>query len=412
MSRAPLGRRVLVPVANPSSVLPLLELAAALARPDQGSVVLVTVLDASSDPDEQAQAWSALPDLGSVAADLGVEVRTCTMRAAEPAEGVLEAMADVGASLVLMGWRGESSTSNVFGVMIDRVVGRSSVPLAVVRIASHRFDRVLLPVSADHLLPGGDRGMRLATALASRLADGTRHPLTVLRTGPGSLELPGELGRLGDRIHHDPRRTDQAVRALAREGDLVVAAVAPTVSGLRAATTHLAWATPDATLLVAVDVGPSREAGLAHAISTVPSPPPRPDGVAPRAISVVVTVRAPDQDHARLRGLDLALREIGPTDHLIVWWPPGDPNPHLRVTITVTASGVDQAMAIVIRAVDAAPAFRGAEISYDIARPHHGGAGGAQHVADATLVQGPQQKLAGGGEPERYRARNRPRPSS
>lgn len=367
-TKGSLGRTVVVPVVNPASLPVLLRIAGALAGPDGGQVQLVTVVRPRAPADEQAHAWQGLAAAEEAASRLQVAVSGRVVEAEQISDGVLGAVDAADASLVLMGWRGASSTHNVFGALIDSIVGRSSVPLAIVRPGTRPPRRVLLPVSADHLLPGGDRGLCLAVDLAHRLAACCEEPTTVLRTGPRAVELPPRVLALGDRVHHDPRRTDQAVGAFARAEDLIVAPVAPTVSGLRAATTHLAWAAPDATLLVAVDVGPTREEGLAEAVDTAgrAAPPTVDDGLHP--VRIVVTARLPDDTDVTPDDLDRVLRLAGETDHLMAWWPAGDPRPHVRASITVRATTVNAAISTVMVAVHDAPALRGAEITYDVDR--------------------------------------------
>jgi nucleotide-binding universal stress UspA family protein len=362
------GRRIVVPVVNPASIPPLMAIASRLATGDQGVVIPVTCIRRHAPADERAHAWQAIAEAEAAGHEHGVAVSGQVLEGDDVAAAVLEAIGDVDASLVVMGWRGRSSTSNVFGSLIDTIVGRSSVPLAIVRLGTTRFRRVLLPVSADHLLPGGNRGLCLAVDLAHRLASTTTEPTTVLRTGVRKVELPEVVGRLGDRVHHDPRRTDQAVAAFARPDDLVVAAVAPTVSGLRAATTHLAWAAPDTTLLVAVDVGRPREPGLAGAVDEAGVPAPVPPRRGERDVRIVVTVRLTAPSPASAEDLDRVLRTAGATDHLMAWWPAGDPHPHVRATVTVRSPSVNAAISTVMVAVHDAPAFRGAEISYDVDR--------------------------------------------
>jgi nucleotide-binding universal stress UspA family protein len=368
VERSAVGRRVLVPVANPASIPPLLTIAARLAVADEGSVVAVTSVRRHATADERAHAWQTVAAAEALGHELGIEVTGRVVDGDHVAEAVLRSVEDEDASLALMGWRGRSSTSDVFGTLIDTIVGRSTVPLAVVRLGTRPFQRVLLPVSADHLLPGGDRGLCLAVQLAERLATRCAEPTTVLRTGTRDVDLPPQIVQLGDRVHHDPRRTDQAVGAFARAEDLVVAAVAPTVTGLRAATTHLAWAAPDATLLVAVDVGRPREVGLDRAVDAAGAPAPPPPRRGEREVRIVVTVRLPGAAETSADELDHVLRGAGRTDHLMAWWPAGDPHPHVRATVSVRATSVNAAIAAVMIAVHEAPAFRGAEISYDVDR--------------------------------------------
>lgn len=368
------GRSILVPVANPASVPPLLDCAARLARPDDGQLHVVTVLAPSAPADEHAYAWQGLAEAEALSATLGVSVRGRVVESDDPASGVLDAMATVDASLVLMGWRGISSTSDVFGRLIDRIVGRSTVPLAILRLGTVAYQRILLPISPDHLLPGGGNGLALATGLAARLRVSMREPTTVLRTGAREVELPEDVARLGDRVHHDPRRTHQAVEAFARPDHLIVAAVAPTVSGLRGATTHLAWAAPDATLLVAVDIGRGghqpEEQDLAEAVEEAGKPAPAtPERAATTGeIPIVVTVRLPETGDVTPETVDRVLAAAGTTDHLMAWWPADDPRPHVRVTVGVRASGANRAIARVMTAVHDAPQLEGAEISYDVER--------------------------------------------
>jgi hypothetical protein len=368
VTRQPLGRTVLVPIVNPASVPTLLTIASALTRADDGRVRLVTVVREGARADEQAHAWQGLAAAEELADQLEIDVDGQVISATQISDGVLQAVQATDASLVMIGWRGASSTHNVFGTLIDSIVGRSSVPLAIVRPGLTSPRRVLLPVSADHLLPGGSRGLSLASELARRLATERGQPATVLRTGPREVELPTHVLALGDRVHHDPRRTDQAVAAFARPDDLIVAPVAPTVSGLRAATTHLAWAAPDATLLVAIDVGPVAESGLADAVEVAgrPAPPPPEDGLHP--VRIVVTARLSEETEVTPDGLDRVLRRAGTTEHLMAWWPAGDPRPHVRASVTVRASCVNAAIAVVMVAVHDAPELRGAEITYDVDR--------------------------------------------
>lgn len=361
------GRRVLVPVANPATVAPLLELASQLGDAEDGCVVPVTVVSPRSSVQALAEAHEGIAEAERVVTGRGGRATGQVVTCDHPAEGVLEAIRQTDATLVMMGWRGRSSTSDIFGRLIDTVVGRSSVPLAIVRLGTSPFRRVLFPVSPDHLLPGGGRGLDLAATLAGRLGDAAVEPTTVLRTGTDGTELPPTVTSLSDRIHHDRRRIHQAVAAASRAEDLVVAAVAPTVSGLRAATTHLAWAAPEATLLVAVDVGPT-EQGLVEAVDRAGRPAP------PRAtelddeVRIAVTACLPEDAELGPDVLDRVLQRVGATDHLMAWWPTADPRPHVRGTVTVRAPSPNAALSQVMTVLHEATEFRGAEITYDLER--------------------------------------------
>lgn len=369
-----LGRRVLVPVANPATVAPLLGLAARLSDGAEGHVVPVTVVAPTASEEAVERARAGIAEAERVVATHGGRATGRVVPCEHPAEGVLEAVHAEEATLVVMGWRGHSSTSDVFGRLIDTVVGRSSVPLAVVRLGTTLFERVLLPVSDDHLLPGGGRGLELAGGLARRLAAGAPEPTTILRAGGGEAPLPPTVSALSDRVHHDPRRIHHAVGAAARAEDLVVAAVAPTVSGLRTATTHLAWAAPEATLLVAVDVGPT-EQGLVEAVDRAGRPAPARATPLDDEVRVVVTARLPDEVEDVGAGdvgpgeVDRVLRTVGTPEQVMAWWPTVDARLHVRATVTVSAPSSNAALSAVMRALHEAPELRGSEITYDLERP-------------------------------------------
>ncbi len=363
MSRAP----ILVPVANPASIGPLLTHAAALAGPG-GAVHLLTVLGAAADDDDHEHARQGLVDVADQAEELGIELQGDVCSHADTATAVLETIERIRPSLVVLGWRGRSSTTDVFGRLIDHVVGRSSVPLAVLRLGLVPPTRLLFPVSEEHLLPGGAGSLSLAADLALRLRRHTGHPTTILRTGPRTGDLPDQVTALGDRVHHDPRRTHKAVEAFARAEDLIVAAVAPTASGLRGATTHLAWAAPEATLLVAVDVGPTRNRGLVDAVADAGQPAPRRDDPREEQVRIVVTVRFPEGTEADTDAVEQLLRSAGDTDLVMTWWPASDDRAHLGATVTVRSDGINAAMGRVMTVLHDAPVLEGAEITYELDR--------------------------------------------
>lgn len=248
----PLGRTILVPVTNPQSAAGLLRVATALVDRN-GTIVPFTVLPPRASAAERDAAHELMLHAEKTVQRDGVEARGMVDVDQQVAAGVLDAALECRATLVVMGWQGRSSHQNVFGRIIDSIAGRSAVPLAVARLSSTPYRRLVLPFSDDHLASGG--GMRLAAEVTRRLHAARGCHVHLLRSGAGTADLPAEVAALSEEVHRDPQRLDQAVGGTARADDLVVVPVAPTVSGLRTATTHVAWAAPDASLLVAVDVG-------------------------------------------------------------------------------------------------------------------------------------------------------------
>ena len=81
-----------------------------------------------------------------------------------------------------------------------------------------------------------------------------------------------------------------------------------------------------------------------------------------------MTARLPDDGQQTPDDLDRVLQGAGTTDHLMAWWPAQDTRPHVRATVTVEADSVNAALSRVMVAVHDAPAFQGAEITYDVDR--------------------------------------------
>ena len=189
-------RAVVVPIANPAIVSPLLALRPARGRRRDAGARDGGPAERSRDVTWRSpRAASRSPKRSRRPGGAG-EGRV--VEADELAAGVLAAAAEEGpTSLMVMGWRGQSSTTNVFGRLLDTHRRPLGAPLAVVRMGKVPFRRVLLPVSADHLLPAGDRGLGLAVRLADRLHAVTPEPrpycapVPVRSTCPPTSSDPG-----------------------------------------------------------------------------------------------------------------------------------------------------------------------------------------------------------------------------
>ncbi len=363
----PLGQRVAVPLVSPISAPWLARLAALIAVAEGGCVDTITVLAPNAPDHQRREAEALVSDAAQAARLAGAPSEGLVVRDDSVAAAVLRTMDDLRSTLAIIGWHGGSSHRNVFGELIDSVVGRSRIPLAIVRTGEEPPRRVVVPLSQDHLLPGGAAGIDLAVDLAGRLRRGLGAPVMLLRTGELSAPLPDNAASLTSRVHHDPRRVDQAVGAVARPDDLIIAPVAPTAEGLRAATTHMAWAAPRSGLLVAIDVGPPPSEPLAPAVSAAGS---MPAGGLPEADDddaehvVVVTVRTDETPQQARAALVTALQLIGPVDG-----PSADDDTGrtvLRATVRVTAPSANVALAATMTALHESPALGHAEISYEL----------------------------------------------
>ncbi|MGI9015775.1 MAG: universal stress protein [Euzebya sp.] len=290
-----LGRVVVVPLASPATAPWLGRLAAIIARPDDGIVVPVSVLTPSSDPEVAEQAQRAVDSAAQAARDYGVNARAALVHGQRIPTAVLDAVDEHDASLVVMGWQGGSTSHNIFGELIDSIMGRSRVPLAVVRPAGESFHRVLLPVSDDHLQQSGERGLGLAVELADRLRRATDSPMLVVRGGNSEQPLPDSLRSADVPTLQSDADIPEALSHVGRPGDIVVSPVALTTDGLRNATTHIAWATPQCWQLVAIDVGPATPVDVVTAVKDaglLVEPVPEQTDDLPHLVEVTVTVPA------------------------------------------------------------------------------------------------------------------------
>jgi len=360
-----IGDAVLVPLINPASALGLVRLGALLAKSDGGRVVPVTVVASGSDVAALDAARELILKAEAVSHAFGVPAHGVVAIDDSVATGVLDAAEEQEATLALIGWRGLSTNQNVFGELIDSIVGRSAIPLAIVRQNDRPIRRLLLPVSDDHLLPSGNRGVELAADLVTRLHDGTQAPVMVLRTGEARRALPDSVLRLSDRVHHDTRRVDTAISAAATQDDCIVVPVAPIISGLRTATTHVAWAAPDATIMVAVDVGPPPKKSLVTAVRRAgqPRPTTEPEVVAEQVTvhPIAVTVCFPEASDVGLDVLTDLLSRLGVVNDSF------ERNGELVVMVAVAAVDSHTALSTVMIALHESPLVQGAEIRYELA---------------------------------------------
>lgn len=363
----PVGARIVVPVARPASLESLLPIAAAMAAGDDGHVIPVTVVaHGASSAEVSAAADLAVEAERRLRRD-GISAAGVVAEAHSVPEGVRAIVTGESATLVIMGWRGLADTSQAFDATVDDVVGRSSVPLLVVRPSELPPARVVLPLTSAHVGPHGRGGLRLATTLVGRLSAIRDLTVSVLWAGDDEPAVPEDIRGLTDRLHHDPRRLDAAVGSMARAGDVVVAAVAPTTAGLREITTHVTAATPDATLVVAIDPGPRRRRGLGAAVAdAVPAAP----DAEPEPVDhlVTVTIDPPTGSTLARRRLVRALSHLGSVSDVDVHYRAATRAQRLRVQVRTQATNTTAALGEVMTALHETPSLAGADMRYDVER--------------------------------------------
>ncbi len=152
-ARAPY--RVLVPLANPGTISALLDLAMPVARAKEGDLIATTTVEVPVQlPIQEGMKYihhrmPLLRTAQAYAQEHGMRVVSDIRVAHRVEEGILSAADDERADLVVMGWKGYTTTrERIFGEIIDRVVNRVKGDIAVVKLMENpSFRRILLPTA-------------------------------------------------------------------------------------------------------------------------------------------------------------------------------------------------------------------------------------------------------------------------
>ena len=228
--------RVLMPLANPRTARDLIRIGSHLAhrRPTEitalGIVEVPEGVSLAEGASRARQARRLLQRVPDFRDDASVEVHTAVRIGRQASEGIVEAVAEIGADLVVFGWGGPQPTGlrhAVFSTTIDQVVREAPCDIAVVKQRALGTVRsILVPVR-------GGPNAELALSLATDLARGFGAELVVLHVVPpegGSAALDDERAALGRLVRGNTRGVK--VRQLLVE--------APTVRGaiLKEAANH------------------------------------------------------------------------------------------------------------------------------------------------------------------------------
>jgi len=228
-------RKVLIPLVNPVRALPYLKLGAALLPPD-GKIVALKIVEI---PEQQSLSVgaektpiyrAALEPLESQLPDGRVELKTLVRVSREISAGVLEAVREEAIDLLVLPWKGYSTSEERFySRTIDRLLERLPCNSLVVRAGGFSdCKRILLPVR-------GGPYAEFALEIASRLAINSEAEVTVLHCeqrsrspGLGSRAYRSFLDKLRFHphvnrlitLHGDPRA---AILQEAKAHDMLIA---------------------------------------------------------------------------------------------------------------------------------------------------------------------------------------------
>ena len=228
-----LGRRVLLPVSHDVSA-DQLQVAAAIAVRDAGTVVPLTILGYDTAPAQLRLRRAVLADtvermVLASGAEAQSEVRLDSSRAA----GILHAAVEHDATCVVIGWKGWSTRrESFFGESLDSLLTKTSVPMLIVRPSTAPQSPSQVVVAFDDIDQRLDhrRAVEIAAVVGDRLAHSLRVPLVACKA---SLDSPADLDASADRviIAADHQLSDLLLSAT-RPGDIIVKALPSHRSGL------------------------------------------------------------------------------------------------------------------------------------------------------------------------------------
>jgi len=144
--------RILVPLHNPDHVIPLINLAMSIAKANQSDIVVLGVIDVPGNlpPHEGMRFVHHKTPLLKKAVEYGkqhgVEIQSAIRIAHQVWDGILHAAETEKATMILMGWKGYTSTRDrIMGEVTDKVVRHAPCDLITVKLMGDRpMQRILI----------------------------------------------------------------------------------------------------------------------------------------------------------------------------------------------------------------------------------------------------------------------------
>ncbi|AFY33548.1 chloride channel protein [Calothrix sp. PCC 7507] len=173
-TRSPnIGRgRLLVTVANPETAATLLQMAAAIARDRHYEIECIQIMlvsrhiSPSETPVRTAKSRRLLRQAEVLAKKWKIPIHTQIRVAHDVAQAILEAINERHIDLILMGWKGNTSTpGRIFGNVVDTIIRQATCEVVLVKLGSqHSFHRWLVPMAGG---PNARLAVKLLPALVT-----------------------------------------------------------------------------------------------------------------------------------------------------------------------------------------------------------------------------------------------------
>lgn len=192
--------RILVPLANPANVSQLIDMAAAVATERKGELVAlrVAVVPEQSPPSREdayvTRERQVLEFAHTRARERNVPITSLIRIGHDTSRAILETASQRDCNLIIMGWKGYTSTAKkLLGEVVDNVVRHARADIMLVKQVHHEpLRRFLLPTS------GGEHARCAETYVASmaRTRDGTLTICGVIAPHAGEQDIQNTRRRL------------------------------------------------------------------------------------------------------------------------------------------------------------------------------------------------------------------------
>ncbi|MCU0526879.1 MAG: chloride channel protein [Elainella sp. Prado103] len=161
--------RLLVPLSNPETAPTLIKLAAMIAidRHYELECLQVVTIPRSQAPTEAfvktTRSRRLLKQAAQLAKSYGVAVHTQIRLAHDPAQAMLEVIKERHIDLILMGWKGSTSTpGRIFGSAVDAIIRQAACEVILVKLTEPAlFNHWLIPIAGG---PNAQEALRLLPA--------------------------------------------------------------------------------------------------------------------------------------------------------------------------------------------------------------------------------------------------------
>ena len=193
--------KIVVPIANPANVEPMMRLATSLAKPRGGEILALRVVEVPEqlpprlEESQVEQERLLLDQARAIGREEGVPVSAIVRVGHATSRAILETAAEHRAHLIVMGWKGYTSTrQRILGQIVDTVVEHCRTDVLVARLVGDELPKRLLLTSA-----GGEHARRAATYAAdiAEHGGGKLTLATVLAVEAQEELITSETERLG-----------------------------------------------------------------------------------------------------------------------------------------------------------------------------------------------------------------------